>query len=90
VCLVSSWHRCAARPDKDEPDEPADTWSSAKILYDPDASLARLRDHVTAIVARGKPPLDPTRTHSLRVDDSTTEKLRLAHLALPLVFDPSS
>ena len=23
-------------------------------------------------------------------DDSTTEKLRLAHLALPLVFDPSS
>ncbi len=39
-------------------DAAADTWSSAKILYDPDGSLARLRDHVAAIVARGKPPLD--------------------------------
>ena len=48
-------------------DAAADTWSSAKILYDPDGSLARLRDHVAAIVARGKPPLDPTRTHYLRV-----------------------
>jgi predicted nucleotidyltransferase len=141
-------------------DAAADTWSSAEILYDPDGSLARLRDHVAAIVARGKPPLDPTRTHYLRVaaedrlraaaglaatndvaarmllfermldlvgtffdvrqmwapptkrrldaiasispdlhallsrifsaDDSTTEKLRLAHLTLPLVFDQSS
>src|SRR5213078_727224 len=137
-----------------------DAWSSAKILYDPDGSLARVRDHVAAIVARGKPPLDATRTDYLRVagedrfraaaglatnndaaarmllfellldlvgtffdvrqiwtppitrrldaiarispdlhgllirifcaDDSTTEKLRLAHLALPLVFDLSS
>jgi len=141
-------------------DAAADTWSSAKILYDPDGSLTRLRDHVAAIVARGKPPLDPTRTRYLRIaaedrfraaaglaatndaaarmllfermldlvgtffdvrqiwapptkrrldaiapisadlhallsrifcaDDSTTEKLRLAHLTLPLVFDQSS
>src|SRR3954471_13771510 len=141
-------------------DAAADTWTSAKILYDPDGSLARLRDHVAALVARGKPPLDATRTDYLRAaaedrfraaaglavsndaaarmvlferllalvgtffdvrqiwapptkrrldpmapicpelhglltrilcaDDSTTEKLRLAHLALPLVFDPSS
>jgi hypothetical protein len=129
-------------------------------LYDPDGSLARLRDHVSAIVAQGKPPLDPDRARYLRAaaedrfravaglaannsdaaarillferltalvgtffdvrqiwapptkrrlqaiasicpdlhdmlnrifcaDDSTTEKLRLAHLTLPLVFDPS-
>src|SRR3954468_13562297 len=139
-------------------DAAADAWSSAKILYDPDGSLARVRDHVTAIVDRGKPPLDATRTHYLEVaaedrfraaaglaitndaaarmvlferlldlvgtffdvrqmwapptkrrldaiapispdlhglltrifsaEDSTTEKLRLAHLVLPLVFDP--
>lgn len=141
-------------------DTAADTWSSAKILYDPDGSLARIRDHVAGIVAQGKPPLDPARMHYLRVaaedrfraaaslaatndaaarmllfermldlvgtffdvrqiwapptkrrldaiasrspdlhallsrlfcaDDSTTEKLHLAHLALPLVFEPSS
>ena len=141
-------------------DAAADAWSSAKILYDPDGSLARVREHVAALVAQGKPPLDATRTHYLRVaaedrfraaaalatnndaaarmllferlldlvgtffdvrqiwapptkrrldaiapispelhglltrilcgDDSTIEKLRLAHLALPLVFDPSS
>jgi predicted nucleotidyltransferase len=35
-------------------DAAADTWSSAKILYDPDGSLARLRDHVSAMVAQGK------------------------------------
>jgi len=142
-------------------DTAADTWSSARILYDPHGSLARVRDHVAAIVARGKPPLDPTRTHYLRVaaedrfraaaglaasgndaaarmllferlldlvgtffdvrqiwapptkrrldaiaplcpdlhallsrifsaDDATAEKIRLAHLTLPLVFDPPS
>jgi hypothetical protein len=141
-------------------DAAADAWSSAKILYDPDGSLARVRDHVAAIVAEGKPPLDATRTHYLRSaaedrlraaaglattndaaarmllferlldlvgtffdvrqiwapptkrrldaiapispdlhglltrifcgDDSTTEKVRLSHLALPLVFDASS
>ena len=141
-------------------DAAADAWSSAKILYDPDGSLARVRDRVAALVAQGKPPLDAARTHYLRVaaedrfraaaglatnndaaarmllferlldlvgtffdvrqiwapptkrrldaiapispdlhglltrifcgDDSTTEKLRLAHLALPLVFDQSS
>lgn len=141
-------------------DSAVDTWSAAKILYDPDGSLARVRDHIAAIVAQGKPPLDPARTHYLKVaaedrfravaglaatndaaarmllferllnlvgtffdvrqiwapppkrrldaiasispdlhalltrifcgDDSTTEKLRLAHLALPLVFGPSS
>ena len=140
-------------------DAAVDTWSSAKILYDPDCSLARLRDHVAAIVAGGKPPLDPARTHYLRVaaedrfravaalaamndaaarmllfermldlvgtffdvrqiwapptkrrldaiasisaelhalltrifsgEDSTTEKLRLAQLTVPLVFDQS-
>src|SRR4051794_37842151 len=144
----------------EHPDAAADTWSSAKILYDPDGSLARLRDHVAAIVARGKPPLDAAREHYLRTaaedrfravaglatnndaaarmllferlldlvgtffdvrqmwapptkrrldaiapispdvhglltrifcaDDSTAEKLRLARLVLPLVFDPSS
>ena len=127
---------------------------------DPDGSLARLRDHVAALVARGKPPLDASRKHYLRVaaqdrfraaaglatnneaaarmllferlldlvgtffdvrqiwapptkrrldaiapispdlhglltrifcgDDSTPEKIRLANLALPLVFDQSS
>ena len=142
------------------PDNAADAWPSAKILYDPDGSLARIHDHVTAILAQGKPPLDATRTRYLRAaaqdrfraaaglatnndaaarmllfermlelvgtffdvrqlwapptkrrldaiapispdlhallvrifcaDDSTTEKLRLAHLAVPLVFDPSS
>ena len=141
-------------------DNAADTWSSAKILYDPDGSLARLRDHVAALVAQGKPPLDASRAHYLRVaaedrfraaaglaatndaaarmllferlldlvgtffdvrqiwapptkrrldviaslspdlhgvltrifcaDDSTTEKIGLAHLTLPLVFDQSS
>ena len=142
-------------------DNAADAWPSAKILYDPDGSLARIHEHVAAILDRGKPPLDPTRTHYLRVaaedrfraaaalaannngaaarmllferlldlvgtffdvrqiwapptkrrldaiapispdlhallsqifggDDSTSEKLRLAHLTLPLVFDPSS
>src|SRR4051812_23612737 len=57
-------------------DAAVDTWSSAKILYDPDGSLARLRDHVAAIVARGKPPLDPTRTHYLRV--ATADRFRAA------------
>ena len=47
-------------------DAAADAWSSAKILYDPDGSLARLRDHVSAMVARGKPPLDPDRARYLR------------------------
>lgn len=141
-------------------DVAADVWSSAKIMYDPDGSLARVRDHVSAFLAQGKPPLDATRTHYLRAaaedrfraaaalatdndaaarmllferlldlvgtffdvrqvwapptkrrldaiapispelhalitrifcaDDTTTEKLRLAQLAIPLVFDPSS
>src|SRR5829696_6958935 len=48
-------------------DAAADSWSSAKILYDPDGALARLRDHVAAIVAQGKPPLDSDRAHYLRV-----------------------
>ncbi len=141
-------------------DNAADGWPSAKILYDSDGSLARIQDHVAAILAQGKPPLDATRAHYLRAasqdrfraaaglatnndaaaplllfervlelvgtffhvrqlwapptkrrldaiapispdlhallirifcaDDSTTEELRLAHLALPLVFDPPS
>ena len=141
-------------------DAAADAWTSAMILYDPDGSLARVRDHVAAILARGKPPLDAARAHYLRAaaedrfraaaglatsndaaarmllferlldlvgtffdvrqiwapptkrrldaiapvspelhglltrifcsDDSTSEKLRLAHLTLPLVFDPPS
>ena len=32
-------------------DNAADAWPSAKILYDPDGSLARIRDHVAAILA---------------------------------------
>jgi hypothetical protein len=81
-------------------DAAADAWSSAKILYDPDGSLARVRDQVAAIVARGKPPLDAIApispdlhgvlTRIFCADDSTTEKLRLAHLVLPLVFDRSA
>ena len=47
-------------------DAAADAWTSAMILYDPDGSLARVRDHVAAILARGKPPLDATRAHYLR------------------------
>ena len=47
-------------------DAAADAWPSAKILYDPDGSLARIRDHVAAILARGKPTLDATRAHYLR------------------------
>lgn len=47
-------------------DAAADAWASAKILYDPYGSLARVRDHVAAIVARGKPALDASRAHYLR------------------------
>ena len=37
-------------------DAAADAWSSAKILYDPDGSLARVRDHVAAICGSGQAP----------------------------------
>lgn len=43
---------------------------------------------------RNRPPLSPDLHASITrifcADDSTTEKVRLAHLVLPIVFDPSS
>jgi len=41
-------------------------------------------------IAPVSPELHSLLTRIFCSDDSTSEKLRLAHLALPLVFDPSS
>ena len=43
-----------------------------------------------ASIASISPDLHALLTQILSADDPTTERVRLAHLALPLVFDPSS
>ncbi len=45
----------------DNRDAAADVWQVAKILYDPDGVIARVRDHVLGLLAEGKPPMDAAR-----------------------------
>ena len=42
-------------------DHAADVWPTARILYDPDGGLGRVRDHSLELVAQGKPPVDEAR-----------------------------
>src|SRR4051794_4872151 len=48
----------AIRYATDNPDNAADFWQAAQILYDPDGAAARLRDHAAEMLAEGKPPMD--------------------------------
>jgi len=42
-------------------DHAADVWPVAKILYDPEGQVARVRAHALGLIAQGKPPMDPAR-----------------------------
>src|SRR4051794_26285724 len=51
----------AIRYATDNPDNAADFWQVAEILYDPNGAAARLRDHAAVMLADGKPPMDEAR-----------------------------
>ena len=51
----------AIRYATDNPDNAADFWQVAEILYDPDGAAVRLREHVAEMLAEGKPPMDESR-----------------------------
>src|SRR3954454_22748484 len=51
----------AIRYATDNPDNAADFWQVAEILYDPNGAAARLRDHAAVLLADGKPRMDEAR-----------------------------
>jgi predicted nucleotidyltransferase len=51
----------AIRYATDNPDNAADFWQVAEILYDPNGAAARLRDHAAVMLAEGTPPMDEAR-----------------------------
>ncbi|MFL6070054.1 MAG: nucleotidyltransferase family protein [Actinomycetes bacterium] len=60
----------------DNRDAAADAWPTAKILYDPEGRLGMVRERALALVAEGKPPVDPARLEYLR--RSAMDQIRAA------------
>ena len=70
-------------PSPSTPDPPSTADARLRIWAPP---TKRRLDAIASI----SPDLHALLSRLICADDSTAEKLRLAHLTLPLVFDPSS